>query len=142
MWGPATGLNSTTLTSSLAGRRPARHQLLSRYPTCDQLASRSASSSRAGSRAASELDEDLRAHVVCRRPNSITRSISLAGSRAALQHASELDSVMKFGLNWTTCEYANLRIANSQAGVDNSRTGQLADVAGSSCTFRYMIMWT
>jgi len=24
----------------------------------------------------------------------------------------------------------------------NSRTGQLADVAGSSCSFEYMIMWT
>ena len=52
--------------------------------------------------------------------------------------------------NWTTRGYANLRIANSRTGnlaywstqLDKSRTAQLADVAGSSCSFKYMIMWT
>jgi len=49
--------------------------------------------------------------------------------------SSELASVMEFGFNWTTRGYANSRISNS-------RTRQLADVAGYSGSFKYMIMWT
>jgi len=36
----------------------------------------------------------------CRSPNSITLSSSLAGSRASLRPASELDGVMEFGLKY------------------------------------------
>jgi len=53
------------MSSLLAGRRPVRDQIPLHYPACDQVASRSATSQRPGSRAASELDEDLRVHVVC-----------------------------------------------------------------------------
>jgi len=48
--------NFITLSSSLAGRRPVRDQILLHYPACNQLASRSATSSRAGRRPASEQD--------------------------------------------------------------------------------------
>jgi len=40
--------NFVTLSSSLAGRRPVRDQILLHYPACNQLASRSVTSSRAG----------------------------------------------------------------------------------------------
>ena len=79
-------LNSISLSSSLAGRRPVHHQIPLHYPACDQLARRSATSSRAGSRASSRDTSSWTKTCVftscaCRTPNSITMSSSLAGRR-------------------------------------------------------------
>jgi len=81
--------NSIALSSSLAGR----DQISLHYPARDQLMSRSATSSRAGSRAASELDEDLRVHVVCVSQAKFHYAIQLANtSQAGLQPARKLEA--------------------------------------------------
>jgi len=72
-----------------------KSQIPLRYTARDQLASRSATRWRAGlgagSRAASELDEDLRVHVVCVPQAKFHYAVPLAtSSRAGLRPAGEL----------------------------------------------------
>ena len=113
--------NSITLSRSLAGRRSVRDQIPLHYSACDQLASMSVTSSRAAS---SWTKTCVCTSCVCRRPNSIPLSSSLAGrrpvrdqiplrcsacdqlasrsaisSRAGRRPAHEQDSIMEYGLN-------------------------------------------
>jgi len=87
--------NSFTLSRSLAGRRPVRDQIPLNYSACDQLASRSVTSSRAGSRASSELDEDLRVHVVCVSQAKFHYTVQLASTS---QTSSRPNSIALFSL--------------------------------------------
>ena len=91
--------NSTILSSSLAGRRPARDQIQLRYPACDQLASSSATSSRAGRRLASEQAGVME----CGLNRSATRfelSRHIKIARACLRNqVCDLDGVMQFSLS-------------------------------------------
>ena len=79
--------------------RDSESQIPLRYPVDDQLARRSATSSRAGSRAASELDEDLRVHVVCVSQAKFNYAVQIASrSQTCPRAGRQLDSVMEFGL--------------------------------------------
>jgi len=68
--------NSITLSSSLAGRRPASDQIPLRCLACDQLASRSATSSRGGRRPATEQHSVMEYGLNRLRPGSSYLNIS------------------------------------------------------------------